>query len=535
MTSCRRISTVVLLGATILGGCGGASTKKHAVRHPVTHVVAARPFASDQPADLGSVSSAPTARAVLASTGFAPGVDGFSFENYGFIAGTEIDQHDMRELFGDQVCAGAPSDSCTFTPAAQQWAQQVDAGMLGGHCFGFSVTALRFFKHDLSPSAFGAAKTFSLSLSPALQSELAYGWAMQVLPSVQKATVSETPTQEIAFLKNALAEASGEAYTIGIFRGHEGHAVTPIAVEDLGGGRFAIDIYDNNFPGTRRAILVDTNTDSWSYEAAANPSDPSYLYGGRGLENPMQLIPLSPGLGRQPCPFCGAPSLGSKPAAALQISLAGNPVDHGHLLITGPGGRRLGYVHGHFVDEIKGARVLEPLLSQDFRAHPEPIYQLPAAGPVRVTLDGSGATGHDRAAVYVTGPGFGATVSNLTPNAGSLDRIAIAPGGDGLSLRSVGPSSVTPPILRLGLNHGRGGSVLTVRPRALVSGTTLKLALHPGANRVALSSSGASLPGPVALTLSQVGPNGTHTAQSGGLPVRPGHPATFSLGLLRIG
>jgi hypothetical protein len=524
---------VALAAAAALAGCGGATS-----RHKTAALAIPRPFTSDRSINVGHVAIARDQGTTVASDGFVPTADGFSFENYGFIAGTEIDQHDLREMFGDQVCADAPSDACTLTPSAQQFAQQVADGMLGGHCFGFAVTAWRFLKHDLSQGDFGGTSTFSLSLTPRLVSEIAYGWAMQLLPSVQAQTVRDTPTHEIAFLTRALANAGGPVYTIGIHNSQGGHAVTPIAIDNLGGGQYQIVIYDNNFPGVERTISVDTNADSWSYNGAPNPTVPPEIYSGQGTTNPIELIPLAPGLGRQPCPFCGSTSLGAKGRGVTQVSLGGNPVAHGHLLITTADGRHVGYLHGRLVNEVKGARLFVPLASDDFLARPEPIYQLPAAaGPVRVTLDGSGANGRDAATMHITGPGFGATISNLRPQQGSVAQFQIAAGGRSLSLRTAGASSGQRPVLQLAVDQGPGGSELTAAPQALPLGVELTLALDPSANHLSVrASAGAgTAPGPVSLQSRRVGAFGSRTNQAGAITLTPGRAATFSLDLSRAG
>ncbi len=529
----RGISIALLSAGAALAGCGGTTSTTHSTRAtaPAPHLP--RLFASDQPVDKGHVVTAHDQGTVVASDGFNPAVDGFSFENYGFIAGVEINQHDLREMFGDAVCADAPSDACTLTPAAQQFAQQVSDGMLGGHCFGFSVTALRFFRHLLSQSDFGGTSTFSLGLSPSLVSEIAYGWAMQLLPAVQNAAIAQTPTNEIKILTKALANPSAELYTIGIRNPQGGHAVTPITIDNLGGGQYAIQIYDNNFPGQVRDISVDTNSDTWSYNGAPNPTVPPEEYTGQGTNNPMELFALSAGLGRQPCPFCGSGSTAAQ-RGMLQVSLGGDPDAHGHLLITTANGRHLGYLHGRLVNQIKGARVYVPLLNSDFLAHPEPIYFLPAgAGRLRISLDGSGATGHDAATIHVTGPGFGTSVSNLLPQSGSTDQLSLSATTGQVSFRSSGAGSGQNPVLSLGVNHGQGGSALSVIPKTLATGAPLTVSLKPAANRVSVQAGTSAAATPVALSLTQVGSFGRKTARAVGVSRPSGGASTFSLALVK--
>ena len=70
-----------------------------------------------------------------------------------------------------------------------------------------------------------------------------------------------------------------ETYTIGVYKpdGSDGHAVTPFALEDQPDGRTAILVYDNNYPKEVRRVMVDSQANTWSYEAAVNAQAESEL------------------------------------------------------------------------------------------------------------------------------------------------------------------------------------------------------------------------------------------------------------------
>jgi hypothetical protein len=482
-------------------------------------------FASDRPVNSVLAGSTAAGGRVLASLGFNPTVDGFSFQNYGFIAGTDLDQHAMRELFGNVVCATAPSDSCTLTPNAQNWAQQHTPDMWGGHCFGFSMTALRFFKHLLSSTQFGGSTPYSLSLSPALQSEIAYAWVTQVIPNGpieedESITGLKTPMQMVHFLVRALANRSGEAYSLavrdGYYQGSDGHIITPIAIVDRGGGHYQIRVYDNNHPGTTRSVNVYARNDSWTYQLFDPPG--KTVWGGSGTNNEMAAVPLSDVLRRQPCPFCGGPF-----GAMQTISLGGDPVVHGHLLITDSQGRRLGFVGGRFVNQIKGARVIRPALNDLAAAHPEPIYQVPARDQVTVTLEPSPTTYPEQ--VSVTAPGFGLTVSNVHSGTSSAVQFSLAPGSGRVGLRVRGQRLTSAPMIELTGGSGRVGDRLLVTPKPLAAGARLELSLSSRTNRSTVTST-AGMSG-VTLTLQRVGPTGIRTLQNKTLRLAPSRSATF--------
>lgn len=533
MIRARWLLSLAVVATAALTGCGSshhAAAVHHAATASKLPPQAKTPYASSQPASTGRVQAANLSGNTVASLGFELTRDGFSFENYSFVAGAELDAHAMRELFGDQVCADAPSDNCTLTEPAQQWAAQTSAEMEGGHCYGFSMTALRFFTHNLSPSTFGAPTVYQLPFSSTLQSEIAYGWANQTLTDVQNQIVHLTPTQTLRFLEQAMAK--GQTYTMGILNQSDGHAVTPIAIIDHGGGKFGIEIYDNNFPGVPREIAVDTNADTWSYYGATTPGVDAYQWDGQGTNNPMLLEPLSAIEHQHACPFCTTGAGGAGGNRMLRVTLTGNPDQHGHLLIRTADGHEIGYANGRLVNTIPGARAFVPQLTQDWKAHPEPIYLVPDTGALQVTLQGAGATGHDKAAVQVTGPGFGASILGLVPSAGSTDRISLGAGGRSLSVSASGGSGPAPTVQLAGTS-GRTSTEAVVTPKAFGSGARVTVSLASSSNRLSVSTAGAAQTAPVALTVQRATPSGGTSVHKAGVNLSSSRPTAFTLGLNR--
>jgi hypothetical protein len=519
-----RAAPALLLGALVIAGCGGSSPHRVAGGLPAPAKVV---FASDAPVNASQLEVSVGAGKIVASLPFVLTRDGFSFQNYGFIAGDELDQHALRELFGDQVCAGTPSDSCTLTPVAQEWAESVEAQMAGGHCYGFSMTALRFFEHNLSAQAFGAGSTYSLAYTPQLESELAVGWATQLLPPAQKATHLYTPAQMIKFLTGALEHPSQGLYTLTIWDApyatrSDGHAITPIAIKSLGGGKYDLLIYDNNYPGITRAISVDTVANTWSYQVAPTPAAKSGTWSGSGSSNEMELTPVSTVTRRQPCPFCGGSVSGYD-----MVSLGGDPDVHGHLLITASGGRRLGYVNGKPVDQIPGSRIVFPQLNQIWKAAAEPIYELPAGDHFTVALQGATATATNAAAVYVSGPRFGARAANLLPSRYSSYVLSVAPGELGIRVQGTAPT--TQPTLQLASSAHQ----LTASPLALASGSALNVRLNP-AGEILVGLSGTSTGTQVALASRTVAASGSETVRKRAVGLGGGQQAAFSPALARV-
>ena len=80
---------------------------------------------------------------MIADLGFRPAVNGFSFENYSDETQVQnLTAVEVRRLFGDQVCATLADGRCVLTPPGQQWMEQINGDMTGGHCEGMAVLSL---------------------------------------------------------------------------------------------------------------------------------------------------------------------------------------------------------------------------------------------------------------------------------------------------------------------------------------------------------------------------------------------------------
>ncbi|MGB0121300.1 MAG: hypothetical protein WBP55_10145, partial [Solirubrobacterales bacterium] len=228
-------------------------------------------------------------------------------------------------------------------------------------------------------------------------------------------------------LKNLLRELTPEnreTFTITIFQpGFEGgHAITPTSVEDLGGGKYGVHVYDNNWPGdSGRILTIDKTANTWSYLAAINPSTPGAVYRGNAKTETLQLWPTRPGFQIQDCPFCAGRQGGKSKFNEISLSNPGD--EHAHLLLTDGKGRQTGYLKGRLVNRIPGAEVLPrtaggPSLDPNGDADGppnslEPIYRVPKGTSLRIKVQGSNLSYNDRETVSVVGPTFDATVEDI--------------------------------------------------------------------------------------------------------------------------
>ena len=184
-------------------------------------------------------------------------------------------------MFGDQVCSRLDGDLCILTPPAEQWMEQINGAMAGGHCEGMAVLSLMMYTEQIPAADFGGTVASELDISDEfLQREIAYWWATQTVAPTYTSVIKGTPMEILEIVQQM--DVSGETYSIGIYKedGSGGHAITPFGVEDKGNGLYAILVYDNNYPGETRELFVDSRDNTWLYEASINPQVESELYTG---------------------------------------------------------------------------------------------------------------------------------------------------------------------------------------------------------------------------------------------------------------
>src|SRR5437764_7237249 len=305
----RMVLAGMVACAIAVAGCGGGKNLTPASTTGTGTTGTFLGKGEGENASAGSVPDYNPTGALVADNGFRPDKNGFPFENYTNDGNPQnLAPADVAQMFGDQVCSSGSGESCQLTPPAQQWMDESNKSMAGGHCEGFSVDAIRMYKGSLKPDDFGANDPAGLQLQPPLQSEIDKGFVTQDFPAVKAAVVEGTPNQILDKLLEVLKSKS-DYYTIGIYKFENGartgrHAVTPFAVEDKGDGKMNVLIYDNNYPGKTRMIQFDRNADTWSYDASTNPNNPSEEYKGDAQTKTINLEPESVSEGQQPCPFC---------------------------------------------------------------------------------------------------------------------------------------------------------------------------------------------------------------------------------------
>ncbi len=521
MISFTTLLTIVMLMLAACGGAATPATTAPAASAPTATVavaaedLTAEPAAPEVPADAteeprGDIpdigasgeGSFDTSGIYIADLGFRPDYDGFSFPNYGGEPGiVNLTSNDIWRMFGDQACAYIDAGNCTLTPAGDQWMESVNEAMSGGHCEGMAVLSNLFYTKKLDVTEFGVNSTaeFQIEGNELLQREIAYWFTTQATQPARFGIVQQTPSGVVNTLLNAFAAGpeGSETYAVGFYKRDRsgGHAVTPYAVEDRGGGIYWIMIYDNNYPGAARAIEVDTNADTWLYSGSTNPAEPADDYEGDASTFTLELAAIEPRLGVQDCPFCDGSGVGggtggekgtqiaqTETITYNQVILEGN----GDLLITDLEGRSFGFKEGVFVNEIPGAKSNTNKFGVDvWNVDHEPIYYLPTDIDFTIEIDGTRLTEPTTSTVTFIGPGYVLEVSDIYLEPGQVDVLDIAPDGSLLSYRT---TSAETPVMLVGIETDEADYLFEIQGYEMEEGEALNLSLNTTEGWLSLDS-----------------------------------------------
>ena len=493
---------------------------------------------------------------LVADSGFRPDANGFAFPNYGNDGPpakvSNLTPVEMQRAFGNAVCANM-TNGCTLTPVAQQWMDSENAGMAGGHCYGFSVASMSFYKSNPPPSQFGSNSTPTLDPNNQdLQREVAFDMAAQSFPLVRTAEIHGTPSdildKTMAALNSEKDPNSKVVYSLGIFRRtqpYAGHAITPYAVEDKGNGQFAILVYDNNYPKSPQAVMVDKNANTWSYNGSPNPNEPSGQYEGdantmspSGKPGTLELDPADLSA-QQPCPFCAAGGPGASTPATGTLAAASGPTynevylesqrpgDRGHVLITDDQGRKTGYTGGQYVNEIPGVVIDPTFADQDWLVDEEPTYDVPTGMKVTLTVDGAGLKSPDTENLTVTGPATALAVNDIELGPNQQDSMVLGADGQSLSYKTAG--NETPAIL-LGTDGTQADYGFSIRGSELGGGGQVNVGLDTAGGKLNFDTEGASHTGNYSIAVTRDDSQNSQRFNHTGISLEPGDHASFDYG-----
>ncbi len=396
---------------------------------------------------------------VVVDTGFRPAANGFAIPNYGdtgvdpatnqTFPVVNLTSVEMRRLFGDAVCA-APAESngtCLLTPPADQWMQQNNSSMNGGHCEGFAVLSQLIYGGIVDPKPFGADRTIDLKIpgNELLQRELAYWFTTQGPTWGMQQTLA--PKDMVDYLKVEYGKDAKNIFRLGILKADKtgGHAITAYEVKDQGNGIYWVMVYDNNYPNQERHMTVDYAANTWEYEAAINPTVQPDIYKG-GVDNPIFVAANQPRLSTFPCPFCNTPAASSKGGSGL----AATAPQYNEVFVEGyvnvelqdDQGRKIGYDEkGKFVNEISEAKVLHSFNGTVKEV--VPTIQMPTGMNFTAYLWGDDHAAEIPASLVMVGKGFYVGVEDLVMAPGQEDQLTVDGTGDAISYKTDAAESPT--------------------------------------------------------------------------------------------
>lgn len=412
---------------------------------------------------------------ITADLGFRPVTDGFSFSNYGKDSNAKgLSAVEMQRMFGNGVCVDQ-AEPCILNPPAKKWMAEVNKSMGGGHCEGMAALSLILYADKEKSKEFSSVPNLTLKDNEKLQREIAYWFATQYVRPTSSSEMKgeQVPSQILDQLLATLKPNAPitETYTMGIyqpgFRG--GHAITPYGVADLGSGKYAIALYDNNHPQVERVLELDRNTNTWKYNASTNPDEPEADYIGNAETRTLTLTPTPPRYQRQECDFCGTESEsgsesdsetgnetrnetesdGENKAATNgnttsapqprfnQIFLEGDA----DLLITN-GDQKIGYENDKFVNSFPGA-IFTPIKSSElWEDDEEPLYEIPVNVPFTINLQGTKKSNtKEPIDVAMIGYSYDVGLSNIKISPNQKDVIQFDKTGHSLIYKPSNPES----------------------------------------------------------------------------------------------
>lgn len=468
--------TIVCTG--LAAGCGGDDKKADSNRDQAygtaatgggAEVVAERVASAAPLGGVADFATTPTYQPtgkIVADSGFRPETDGFSFINTGNDIIANIDGElaqtgetwqnltpaDMAEIFGDQVCIdGTSGEECKLIPVAEKWMAKENEGMDGGHCMGFSVASLRIFAGKLKAADYGGEQTAAIPIeeNAELQRLISKSFIYQTLDVVNENAVSGTPKEVLDAIITSIKDGK-DYYTLGFYKadGSGGHAVTPLAVEDNGGGNFTLLVYDNNYPGVTRPFEFDTNADTYSYVGSSNPEVAEDVYEGAADTPQMRLMPTLVADGQQPCSFCDGELLAeegevgaaggsvgsklgtapSKEEAYNELSLVGPVENHPHLVLTNDKDQVTGIYEGKVRQEIEGVEmVFDYGQDEEYGAVPEPSFKIKPGTDFSILVDGSALEKRSKNnTINYSGGGLVVEIDEINVAPGQIDILTFA-------------------------------------------------------------------------------------------------------------
>jgi hypothetical protein len=519
------VLSLLLACSMLLVSCGDEDLE------PTSEQTSEEQPAEGQPAEEQPTEQQPLAGAEVVNTGFIPAEHGFAYQNYGDVGVTpagdtfpvvNLTSVEMRRLFGDDVCAAPPEgDACVLTPPAEQWMEQNNASMNGGHCEGFAVLSQMIYSGVVDPNQFGAARTIDLQVqdNELLQRELAYWFSTQGPTWGLQQVLA--PKDAVEYLTAEYTQNPQNLYRLGILKEDQtgGHAITAYGIRDQGEGIYWIMVYDNNYPGQERHISVDTNANTSEYEASINPSVEPDLYKG-SADNPIFVAANELRMTTFPCDFCSASGSASKGGSlhAADAQLFNEIWTEGYVNVEleDDNGRRIGYdEQGKFVNEISEAKI-QPIMNAALAEVP-PVMEMPAGLGFTAYIYGDDTPAEEiPASLVMIGKGFYIGIDGLIMGPEQVDQLAFDGEGDFLTYTT--DSQESPDII-VGIEKPDADFELVLKAVEISTGTDIHVLFDQKEDTFAFQTT-SDAPAKFSISITRIDSNGEEeTFDTGDTPL----------------
>ena len=232
---------------------------------------------------------------VTVDTGFRVRRDGFSFANWsGLSRETALSAKHMFQLLQSSGnCVDGPNPTCTLRNGFVVDLAHLNQHLSQGRCEGMAVLAARIFLHKtrLVHVSSRAATTHDLTVRESAD-EIAYWWATQLAPNLQQWS-AEHRAEDVHALAHEIFDRMRNKVmvTIGLYSADTAHAVLPVRAVQRGNVT-TFTVYDPNFPGVTRDLVLDHTRNSWTYRRALMPDGTLATLAGTGAGG-LDYVPIA--------------------------------------------------------------------------------------------------------------------------------------------------------------------------------------------------------------------------------------------------